>query len=784
MNLLYIDPGTGSMLFTIIVGLVTTLYVLGRTAAMRLRTFFAGRGPRADTDRAGLVIYSEGKRYWNVFEPIVEELERRRIPALFLSSERDDLIFEGRYDFVRSGYIGKGYAAYARLNALEADTCLMTTPGLDVYQLKRAKRVRRYVHILHAVDDATSYRLFGLDYFDAVLLTGSHQSDAIRELEAKRGLPAKDLAVVGCTYLDVYARKAETMAAGQRDAPTVLVSPSWGDGGLLRKYGLSLLLPLAQTGMNVIVRPHPQSLVSEAETVAKLKDGLAAYPNVEWDEKRENLDALARADIMISDFSGVIFDYAFLFGKPVLYTLSEFDPRPYDASDVAGEPWKFRAIRELGRELDPADFPAIGEAVRSVRADPGLAARIAALREQAWHHRGRSGEKTVDWLMEDGFLRQTGQGAASNRAGDPPLRVLHLVTNAELGGAQRVVAELANRAVAAGHGCGVAAMKDGPMWDTLDPRISRFPLRHARKSIDPARDALTLLEIWRLAREYKPDVLHLHSSKMGALGRLAAGRLKGRTVYTIHGFDTILKAHRAFLPLERLLARACGAIVPVSAYDEANLASAGVGGRKRLIRNGISDRLGRMPPDGPAAKAMQAARDGGNAVVLCTARLAAPKRFDLFLAAAAALSDRPCSFFWIGNAATRDSLERETPGGVPPNLTLLGELPEAGDYANLCDVFVLLSDYEGLPMSILEAMSCGKPVLASAVGGIAEAVDGRNGLLVPNDALRVTEGLARLLGDTALMDRMGREARRRSTGEFSAEAMWTAYEGLYKELVR
>jgi len=266
---------------------------------------------------------------------------------------------------------------------------------------------------------------------------------------------------------------------------------------------------------------------------------------------------------------------------------------------------------------------------------------------------------------------------------------------------------------------------------------------------------------------------------MGVLVRLAVRKAEQRrSIYTIHGFDTILKAHRIFLPLERMLARRCGAVVPVSFYDEQNVLASGIKASIRMIHNGVSDRRGLCGSDPAAVAAMKTEASAGKTVVLSVARLATPKRFDLFVALATACPNM--AFFWIGNS--QDAAQAAGIAGMPlpPNLSLLGELAEAGNYCNLCDVFVLLSDYEGLPMSILEAMSCGKPVVASDVGGIKDAVNPENGILVANTLESAQAAVAILTADT--VQRMGLAARARYEKEFSAKAMYTSYKLLYKEL--
>ena len=368
------------------------------------------------------------------------------------------------------------------------------------------------------------------------------------------------------------------------------------------------------------------------------------------------------------------------------------------------------------------------------------------------------------------------------------LRILHLVTNADLGGAPRVVTELAKSAIAAGHACAVASMPNGPLWEHLDQAVERRPLAHIRREINPREDLACLFEIRALYREWRPDVVHLHSSKMGVLGRLAA-RMAGkglwkRTIYTIHGFDTILKAHRIFLPLERLLAKSCAAVVPISPYDGENLATHGIKAWTPLVENGVSDRslasdaeLCSSPAGEKAFRLIARSREEGARVVLSIARLAPPKRFDLYVELARALP--AAHFFWIGNPPDADLAPF---GPLPQNLCLLGEIPEAGNFARLCDLFVLLSDYEGLPMSILEALSSAKPVVASTVGGIAAAIDDSVGTLVPNEPKAITQAVEALLAAPDILQSKSRAARTRWEERFSVTRMWEKYAELYRQI--
>ena len=397
---LYIDPGTGSALFSIIIGAAATLYFISRALIIKLKVILAGGKPKELLPQP-YVIYSEGKQYWNIFKPVLEEFEKREIEVLFLTSAEDDLVFNQTWKYVKAEFIGKENIAFARLNMLRAKICLLTTPGLNVYQLKRSKLTNHYSHVLHAPSDATMYKLFGIDYFDSVLLTGDYQAKDIRTLEQQRGLPQKELITVGCTYLDVYAERIKNIPKIDNDNFTVLVSPSWGASALLSKYGEKLLDPLVKTGWNIIVRPHPQSQKSEGQLLEKLSVKYGS--NITWDYERENIHSLVKADAMISDFSGIIYDYTFLCDKPVFYVNYNFDLKPYDAYDLGDAStknvWQFAVLKEIGIELKENDFSRVGEIIKEAALNETIKLAREKAKKTAWQYQGEAGKRIADFMI-------------------------------------------------------------------------------------------------------------------------------------------------------------------------------------------------------------------------------------------------------------------------------------------------------------------------------------------------------------------------------------------------
>ncbi len=345
------------------------------------------------------------------------------------------------------------------------------------------------------------------------------------------------------------------------------------------------------------------------------------------------------------------------------------------------------------------------------------------------------------------------------------MRILQVITLSELGGAQSVVANLANTLCKEHEVVVVAGEGDGKMWDLLSPAVVREHVPSLCRALSPLKELKTVLAFRRLYRKYRPDIIHLHSSKAGILGRLAFP--KSKIVYTVHGFDSIRVAYRKYLPIEKSLQNRCRAIIGVSKYDERNLRSEGISNHVGIIYNGIVEPL-------HLNNALFQNLGKYSRKVLCIARLAPPKNIDLFLSVAKLLPQY--AFIWIGN-------QHEVSFACPANVFFMGNLPNAGSYNEYADLFFLPSNYEGLPIVIIEALACGKPVVASAVGGISELLDGTNGYALENDAQKMAEKISCIFSDTERYALMSECARKTYLEKFTVDRMVSGYLAVYNQIV-
>ena len=314
----------------------------------------------------------------------------------------DDPALEVEYKYVHCLFIGEGNVAFAKLNMMKADICLSTTPGLDVYQWKRSKNVRKYIHITHDVCAITAYRMFGVDFYDSVLLPGEMLIPELRDIEKLRGLPEKEVCVVGSTYMDGLRRQYEQYKETDKlknETITVLVAPSWGASSILNKFGSSFLNALVHTGFDIIVRPHPQSFISDPDLMKQLAEEFPESEHFSWNRDNDNFAVMSRSDLLISDFSGIIFDFSFTFGRPVIYADTNLDLSPYDDCWLDYEPWRLRILPELGRELKESDFGDLREFISKMLSDKEYEARRHEIQKAAWNHQGEAARLVADYLL-------------------------------------------------------------------------------------------------------------------------------------------------------------------------------------------------------------------------------------------------------------------------------------------------------------------------------------------------------------------------------------------------
>lgn len=333
--------------------------------------------------------------------------------------------------------------------------------------------------------------------------------------------------------------------------------------------------------------------------------------------------------------------------------------------------------------------------------------------------------------------------------------------------------------------CAPARPLAGPGSAGRPPAFAKLALQRA---IAPRADLESVNDLGKIIRNLRPDLVHAHSSKAGAVARLVKLRHPRTPVlYTPHGYAMAgFFEHRlerlAYREAERALGLLTDRVIAVC-EAEADLARRVTPARRvRTVHNGID----RAPP-GPADARVLKLGDRGP--VVCTiSQLRPGKGLETLIdALPGVLARRPSvQLVLIGDGVLRASLiARAQQRGVSGSVHFLGEHPDPVAALRAAQVFVLPSWAEAFPYTILEAMAAGLPVVASNVGGIGEAmVDGRSGLLVPaRSPIALTTALLALIDAPKLRKRLGSTARDTVARCFTREGMTTGVARVYQELL-
>jgi len=313
-------------------------------------------------------------------------------------------------------------------------------------------------------------------------------------------------------------------------------------------------------------------------------------------------------------------------------------------------------------------------------------------------------------------------------------------------------------------------------------------LPHLRSEIAPVDDRRALADLRACLRGF--DVVHTHSSKAGALGRLAAHRLQiGRIVHTFHGFPfhpfQSWPRRTAYIKVERLIGSftdvflAVGPAVAAEAITRRiappeRVRTIGVGVTKALNVPGTYDRA--------EARRMLGVPPGMH-VVGTVGRLAFQKAPEDFVRALAWLGRGDVFGVWIGAGPLRAKTERlAEKNGLSGRMLFTGERDDVDALLPGLDVFAMASRYEGLPCSIVEAMGAGLPVVATAVNAVPDVViAGETGLLVPAGAPKLLgRAIGHLLDNPATATRLGAAARDRLGAELTPDALGAVLRAAYR----
>lgn len=398
----YLDPGSGAVLINLLIAGVAALLFSLKGVFLRMTGKKDKGTAKVVKQEVAIGILSEGKQYNATFEPIVRALIKHEIPFYYYTLDIEDVLLDIESEYMVSRFLGYGNLGYARASSLNVANLICTTPniGCKGYPIQKSQHVQNLIHVFHSINDLSMYRKGSLDYYDSVYMVGDFQEKSIRELERKRAIKEKQLVSLGLPYIDTYSKALIVSDAKDDVVKTILVASSWGTKGLLSNYGTGFIRKLTEAGYQVIVRPHPQSYVSELKFIEGIEHEVSKLANAKWDRNISPTESMQKADILISDTSSIRFDYAFLYQRPVLSLEVSLDDMPGFEREDMTELWMDKAAHNIGIKLSKADTAEIVGFVEKAVKDYDTEA-IISYRDRVITNFGKAGEAIAHFVKSN-----------------------------------------------------------------------------------------------------------------------------------------------------------------------------------------------------------------------------------------------------------------------------------------------------------------------------------------------------------------------------------------------
>ncbi len=354
-----------------------------------------------------IVFYSEKNGFYKYFRNVIETILRKTdIVIHYITSDPKDEVFALASDSFRVYYIGENKLIVLMMR-MEADIVCMTMPDLQKYHIKRSmvRNDIEYVYMDHGVGSLNlMLRKHALDYFDTVFTANDLVYAEMRAQEKAYGIRERTLVKWGSGVIDNMIADYEGSAAEEKQEQkekTVLIAPSWQTDNIMDSCIKELLSNLLGRGYHIILRPHPQYVRHFEEKLLALKEEYSGCDDFTLQMDFSSNETVYNADILVTDWSGIGYEYAFATLKPVLFINTPMKVMNPDYQEIDVMPFDIEIRDKVGISVEPDKIDTIARAADKLLYDPAYSKEeLRKVREKYLYNVGKSGEVGARYLID------------------------------------------------------------------------------------------------------------------------------------------------------------------------------------------------------------------------------------------------------------------------------------------------------------------------------------------------------------------------------------------------
>lgn len=358
-----------------------------------------------------IVFYSEKNGFYKYYRNIIEEIiKRTNIVVHYITSDPEDEVLKMESEQFKPYYIGENRLIVLMMK-LECDICVMTTPDLENFQLKRSylKKDIEYIYVPHDVNSSNlTFHKDALDHFDTIFTSGPKNKAELAEREQKFGVPAKKLIEWGSSVIDNMASAYEEMIsddgsyAAAKSRPTVLIAPSWQKDNILDSCIEKILDELKDKDYNIVVRPHPQYVRHFEGKIDSLIEKYGKY-GIEVQKDFSSNKTVYTADLLVTDWSSIAYEYAFSTLKPVLFINTPMKVVNPDYKELDTLPIDIELRDKVGISVEPGDegLSKIPDVIKELLENNRFSKdSMTLLRDSYIYNFGKSGKVGAKYIID------------------------------------------------------------------------------------------------------------------------------------------------------------------------------------------------------------------------------------------------------------------------------------------------------------------------------------------------------------------------------------------------
>ena len=350
-----------------------------------------------------IVFYSEGNGFYKYFQNVIELiLKKTDIIIHYITSDADDEVFKLQNDNFRVYYITENKLIVLMMK-MDADIVVMTMPDLQKYHIKRSmvRNDIEYVYMDHGIGSVNlMLRKHALDYFDTIFASNEISYAEIREQEKKYNLKEKTVLKYGFALIDNMIENYNRQPVHHNSPKIILIAPSWQDDNLLDLCIDEILQALTGHGYQIILRPHPQYVRHFKEKLKILENKYASCTDFSIENSFSSNDTVFNADILITDWSGIAYEYSFTTLKPSLFINTPMKIMNPDYQEIPVVPFDIEIRNQIGISVELSELHTLPDIINQLLSESKYSnEKLKEMRDKYLYNISGSAEVGAGYLI-------------------------------------------------------------------------------------------------------------------------------------------------------------------------------------------------------------------------------------------------------------------------------------------------------------------------------------------------------------------------------------------------